>query len=219
MANSKTTTLNTAGLHFISAPQPQTVTVTPAPANAQPANLVPAAPTGTQSAMVIHGNRKAGAGGGTIIETFKCEVCNQIFASMQGLQTHIAQIHETGLNRNKKQKFNSSTLHCEYKYSGLSLADSLNANMSGGAQVAAAGSVSAVTASNAPQFATAIIAAPGNTHQSAVLNTTPTFIQGKSTLRTVWKFQDFSITQILREINLCESVKSQNVLFEQFQHL
>ena len=73
--------------------------------------------------MVIHGGgRKSGGsgGGGTIIETFKCEVCNQIFASMNALQSHISQVHEVGMNKRNKKP--NSTLHCEYKYSGMSLA-------------------------------------------------------------------------------------------------
>ena len=73
--------------------------------------------------MVIHGGgRKSGGsgGGGTIIETFKCEVCNQIFASMNSLQSHISQVHEVGMNKRNKKP--NSTLHCEYKYSGMSLA-------------------------------------------------------------------------------------------------
>ena len=107
------TTLNTAGLHFISAPPPAAV-VTPSAA----------ATPGAATNMVIHGGRKTA---GTIIETFKCEVCNQIFSNMSALQTHVAHVHEVGLHKRGQGKkgFSSSTLHCEYKYSGLSLADSI----------------------------------------------------------------------------------------------
>lgn len=104
----KPTTINTAGLHFISAPATATVTQAPQP----------------NMNVVIHGGRKTG----TIIETFKCEVCNQIYSSMNALQNHVAQVHEVGLNKGqggRKTGFNSSTLLCEYKYSGLSLADSI----------------------------------------------------------------------------------------------
>ena len=104
------TTLNTAGLHFISAPPPAAV-------------VTPSAATPAATNMVIHGGRKTA---GTIIETFKCEVCNQIFSNMSALQTHVAQVHEVGLHKRQGKKgFSSSTLHCEYKYSGLSLADSI----------------------------------------------------------------------------------------------
>lgn len=54
---------------------------------------------------------------GTIIETFKCEVCNQIFSSMNSLQSHVAQVHE-------RKKFSTAPLHCEYKYSGLTIENS-----------------------------------------------------------------------------------------------
>lgn len=95
----KTTTINTAGLQFVSAPP-------------QPAGMN----------VVIHGGRKTG----TIIETFKCEVCNQIFNSMSGLQSHVTAVHEVApVKARTGKKFNPSTLHCEYKYSGMSLADSI----------------------------------------------------------------------------------------------
>ena len=74
---------------------------------------------------MIHGGRKTG----NIIESFKCEVCNQTYNSINALQNHIAQVHEIGLTKRgqgKKTSFPSSTLHCEYKYSGLNLADSLS---------------------------------------------------------------------------------------------
>ena len=115
VVNAKTnTTLNTAGLHFISAAPPP-----------PPPSATPAAATATATNMVIHGGRKTA---GTIIETFKCEVCNQIFSNMSALQNHVAQVHEVGLHKRGQGKkgFSSSTLHCEYKYSGLSLADSIS---------------------------------------------------------------------------------------------
>ena len=182
----KATTLNTAGLHFISAPAAQTVTVAN-PSSHQPSGVVPG------TAMVIHGHpydkRKPG-GGGTIIETFKCEVCNQIFASMNSLQNHIAQVHEVGISNQRKRKYNSSTLHCEYKYSGLSLADSLSATSLNSATVAAAAAAgqppvasSSPQAATTPQFATAIIATGGNSNQNtAILNNTPAFIQNPGSL-------------------------------------
>lgn len=105
VVTTKPSTLNTTGLQFISAP---------ATAVAQTSS------TGT---MIIHGNRSKT--GGTIIETFKCEVCNQIYASMIALQNHVAQVHEVGLNKRQKKSAGFAPLHCEYKYSGLSLADSV----------------------------------------------------------------------------------------------
>ena len=107
-------TLNTAGLHFISTPAPPTAAATASSATPAATN------------MVIHGGR--GKTAGTIIETFKCEVCNQIFSNMSALQTHVAQVHEVGMNKRQGKKgfASGSTLHCEYKYSGLSLADSIS---------------------------------------------------------------------------------------------
>jgi hypothetical protein len=93
----KPSTINTAGLQFVSAP-PQNITMN-----------------------VIHGGRKTNP----IIETFKCELCNQIFASIASLQNHISTIHEMAGAAKKKNKFNPSTLHCEYKYSGISLGDAI----------------------------------------------------------------------------------------------
>ncbi len=122
----KQTTLNTAGLHFISAPALQAAAAaTTATPQAAPSASGGGAGGGPNSGInvVIHGGRKTG----TIIETFKCEVCNQIFASMGGLQTHVSQVHEAGSRgrTGKKGGFSASTLHCEYKYSGMSLADSI----------------------------------------------------------------------------------------------
>jgi len=102
-------TINTAGLQFVSAP-PQT----------QPMTQV-----GGMN-VIIHGGRKTG----TIIETFKCEVCNQGFQSMAALQHHVNTIHEVqhqvvGKKGAAKSGFGPATLQCEYKYSGASLADSL----------------------------------------------------------------------------------------------
>ena len=138
VVTSKQTTLNTTGLHFISAPASGTAVtaVTPTavtPAAASAATMVPGGMN-----VLIHGGRKTG----TIIETFKCEVCNQIFSSMNALQNHVAQVHEVGLNKRpgKKTTFPSSTLHCEYKYSGLSLADSIS-----GAVAVAGGNSTSVT--------------------------------------------------------------------------
>merc|ERR1711963_851627 len=76
--------------------------------------------------VIIHGGRKTG----TIIETFKCEVCNQGFQSMAALQHHVNTIHEVqhqvvGKKGAGKGGFGPATLQCEYKYSGASLADSL----------------------------------------------------------------------------------------------
>jgi len=103
-------TINTAGLQFVSAP-PQ----------AQPITQV-----GGMN-VVIHGGRKTG----TIIETFKCEVCNQVFQSMAALQHHVNTIHEVQPQvanfgkKGQRKGFIPATLQCEYKYSGASLADSL----------------------------------------------------------------------------------------------
>jgi uncharacterized protein with PIN domain len=103
----KPSTLNTTGLQFISAP------------------AVTAAATSINSAggngmnVVIHGGRK----NTPIIETFKCEVCNQIFSNMNSLQSHVAQVHEADKRQGKKAGFSASTFHCEFKYSGLTLAD------------------------------------------------------------------------------------------------
>ena len=115
-AKHASSTLNTAGLHFISTPAPPSAAATTA---ASPA-------TTAATNMVIHGGR--GKTAGTIIETFKCEVCNQIFSNMSALQTHVAQVHEVGMNKRQGKKgfASGSTLHCEYKYSGLSLADSIS---------------------------------------------------------------------------------------------
>ena len=134
-----TTTLNTTGLHFISAPAAAAAAAAGTAATATAVSPAAAAAM-TPSAMVpggmnvlIHGGRKTG----TIIETFKCEVCNQIFSSMNALQTHVAQVHEVGLTKRgqgKKTNFPSSTLHCEYKYSGLSLADSISGAVATAAQ-------------------------------------------------------------------------------------
>ena len=75
----------------------------------------------------------AGPGGrktGTIIETFKCEVCNQVFQSMGALQNHVSSIHEAPSTPGKKGgkgkggggggggAGSQPALHCEYKYSG-----------------------------------------------------------------------------------------------------
>ena len=103
----KGSTLNTSGLQFISAP-------------------VQTAQSGMN--VVIHGGRKTG----TIIETFKCEVCNQVFQSMAALQQHVTSIHEAPVQTQGKgkgsKKVASSTLHCEYKYSGGgSLANTISA--------------------------------------------------------------------------------------------
>lgn len=104
-------TINTAGLQFVSAPpqaQPQIQQV------------------GGMN-VVIHGGRKTG----TIIETFKCEVCNQVFQSMAALQHHVNTIHEVQPQvanfgkKGQRKGFIPATLQCEYKYSGASLADSL----------------------------------------------------------------------------------------------
>ena len=125
---SKPTTLNTTGLHFISAPATTATAVTPssmalaAPAAAAATTM---APGSIVLQNMIHGGRKTG----NIIESFKCEVCNQTYNSINALQNHIAQVHEIGLTKRgqgKKTSFPSSTLHCEYKYSGLNLADSLS---------------------------------------------------------------------------------------------
>merc|ERR1711881_343516 len=76
---------------------------------------------------IIHGGRKTG----TIIETFKCEVCNQVFQSMAALQHHVNTIHEVQPQvvqfgkKGQRKGFVPATLQCEYKYSGASLADSL----------------------------------------------------------------------------------------------
>ena len=95
----KNATVNASGLQFVTAPA----------AGQQLQNVV------------VHGGRKTN----TIIETFKCEVCNQIFQSMGALQHHVTTIHEApaaGTPGNKwktgKKTFSPSTLHCEYKYSG-----------------------------------------------------------------------------------------------------
>jgi len=41
------------------------------------------------------------------------------------LQSHISSVHEEGANAKKKGKTNPPTLHCEYKYSGVSLGDAI----------------------------------------------------------------------------------------------
>ena len=103
-------TINTAGLQFVSAP-PQ---------------VQPVTQVGGMN-VIIHGGRKTG----TIIETFKCEVCNQVFQSMAALQHHVNTIHEVQPQavqfgkKGQRKGFVPATLQCEYKYSGASLADSL----------------------------------------------------------------------------------------------
>ena len=181
----KATTLNTAGLHFISAPAAaaaQTVTVAPSNHQVQPAAA--AALGGIPGTMVIHGGgRKSGGGGGggTIIETFKCEVCNQIFASMNALQSHISQVHEVGMNKRNKKP--NSTLHCEYKYSGMSLADSLSCNPGINPGLTSSTAIQPAAQAVTPQFATAIIAT-GTGSGNQILNnaTGPTFIQAPGSL-------------------------------------
>lgn len=176
----KATTLNTAGLHFISAPAAaaaQTVTVAPSNHQVQPATAAAALGVPGQT-MVIHGGgRKSGGsgGGGTIIETFKCEVCNQIFASMNALQSHISQVHEVGMNKRNKKP--NSTLHCEYKYSGMSLADSLSCNPGNSGLTSSAVQHAAQAVTPQSQF---IIAGTGN----QILNNPagPTFIQAPGSL-------------------------------------
>lgn len=120
-------TINTAGLQFVSAPM---ATATAAPVQVQQVGM----PMGMGGMnVVIHGGRKTG----TIIETFKCEVCNQVFQSMAALQHHVNSIHEVQQQtvgghgagkkgQKKQQQFQQSTLHCEYKYSGVSLTDSIS---------------------------------------------------------------------------------------------
>ena len=51
----------------------------------------------------------------------------QIFQSIAALQNHINTIHEVA-GAKKKNKFNPSTLHCEYKYSGITLGDAITGN-------------------------------------------------------------------------------------------
>jgi hypothetical protein len=52
----------------------------------------------------------------------------QIFPSIASLQNHITTIHEVAGSSKKKNKFNPSTLHCEYKYSGITLGDAITGN-------------------------------------------------------------------------------------------
>ena len=67
-------TINTSGLQFISTGPSGPFQ----PAAAQQATAQP------QFVVAGHGGRKTG----TIIETFKCEVCNQVFQSMPALQVN-----------------------------------------------------------------------------------------------------------------------------------
>lgn len=179
VSSKPTTTLNTTGLHFISAPAGATAAVTAStphtvvsPGVAPTTLSAPAAAPAVVPAgmnVVIHGGRKTG----TIIETFKCEVCNQVFSSMNGLQNHVAQVHEVNLNRRqgKKSGFAPSTLHCEYKYSGLSLADSISTQ--GAIPNAAAAAAAAAQAQAMP----AIIATGGHINTGGA-----TFIQAPTNL-------------------------------------
>ena len=87
VVTSKQTNLNATGLHFISAPPPAAGTAAAATA-VTPTTVAPPAAAATMvpgGHVLIHGGRKTG----TIIETFKCEVCNQIFSSMNALQNHV----------------------------------------------------------------------------------------------------------------------------------
>lgn len=48
-----------------------------------------------------------------------------MYASIAALQTHITNVHEGVGGTKKKGKINTSTLHCEYKYSGITLGDAI----------------------------------------------------------------------------------------------
>merc|ERR1719295_629075 len=110
-------------LQMAAAAQPTTTTV-------QPPQFVVAGP----------GGRKTG----TIIETFKCEVCNQVFQSMGALQNHVSSIHEAPSTPGKKGgkgkgggggSASQPALHCEYKYSGgANLDDTITVLQSPGGQ-------------------------------------------------------------------------------------